>query len=221
MGSQPGPAANCGGIGTSAEPPSARQITGVILAGGRGRRMGGVDKGLQPCGGRPLVEWAIDALAPQVGRLMLSANRNRAIYRRYGLPVIADPGRDYQGPLAGIAAALAAASTAWVLIVPCDMPLLPNDLAARLSAAITQEGGEIAIGNDGERNHPLPTLVRASLAASLTRFLASGARKVEQWQAQHRVATADFSDHPDGFTNVNSLWEAEEIGRRLRARSLD
>lgn len=184
--------------------PRRDQITGVILAGGRGRRMGGIDKGLYPYSGRPLIEWTIAALAPQVGQLMINANRSQDAYRAYGLPLIADTIPDYPGPLAGIAAALTATQTPWLLVAPCDTPLLPPDLAERLAAALARDAAELALAHDGQRRQPLHALLPVTLATSLERFLVSGQRKVGDWYAGHRVAIADLSDQADGFVNINT-----------------
>ena len=142
-------------------------ITGVVLAGGRGRRMGGVDKGLMPLAGRPAVAHVLDRLAPQVDRLLINANRNRAAYAAYGHPVIADRTGDFAGPLAGMAAALAVAETELVLTVPCDTPWLPADLAARLHAARARDAAAIATVADGATTHPVFALLPRGLGPSL------------------------------------------------------
>ena len=203
----------------AAHAPGRDQLTGVILAGGRARRMGGADKGLLPCAGRTLIDWTLAALAPQVGTLLINANRNLQAYGTYGHPVITDPMTDHPGPLGGIAAALAAAHTPWILVVPCDTPLLPPDLAIRLGAALVRDDAELALAHDGRRPQPLHALVPVELAPSLARFLAADERKVACWYARHRTAIADLSDRAEAFTNVNSPADAEQLGPRLRAQA--
>ena len=187
------------------------QITGVILAGGRGRRLGGQDKGLIPFGGRPLVAWIIAALQPQVGRILINANRNTEAYGALGYPVVGDHLAGYQGPLAGIATAMAVAETPWILTLPCDGPHPPADLAQRLAAALTQTDAEIAVARDAERVQPVHALLPVALAPSLHRYLAAGERRLDAWQAQHRLALVDFSDCPLGFFNLNTPEDAPSL----------
>ncbi|NEX19800.1 molybdenum cofactor guanylyltransferase [Thiorhodococcus mannitoliphagus] len=193
----------------------AHDITGVILAGGAGRRMDGRDKGLLPFGGRALVEWVIDALAPQVGALMISANRNLDAYGRYGIPVIRDTEPGFQGPLAGILSAMQRAQTPWILTLPCDVPFAPRNLAHRLGSEIIRQRADLAVATDGARRHNLHALLPRALAPDLVGFLARGERKVELWQRGHRIAQADFSDCPDGFLNLNTLAEAQGAEARI------
>jgi molybdopterin-guanine dinucleotide biosynthesis protein A len=193
--------------------PRRENITGVILAGGAARRMGGVDKGLMELGGRPLIEWVIDRLAPQVGRLLINANRNRERYAAYGYPVVADAMTGFQGPLAGVAAALAAVDTPWILTLPCDGPDPPPDLAERLAAALRAEAAELAVASDGRLVQPVHALIPVALAQDLRAFLAAGERKVGRWYARHRAARADFSDRPGCFANINSDEEARRLER--------
>ncbi len=184
--------------------PRRETITGVVLAGGRARRMGGQDKGLVPFAGRPLVEWVLAALAPQVRTLLINANRNQAAYASLGHPVIEDRIEGFQGPLAGFASAMAAVSTPWMVTVPCDGPFLAPDLVGRLCAALEREGAEIAVATDGARMQPVYALLPVALAPSLETFLAEGERKIDLWYARHRVALADLSDRPESFANINS-----------------
>jgi molybdopterin-guanine dinucleotide biosynthesis protein A len=179
-------------------------ITGVVLAGGQARRMGGQDKGLVTFRGRPLVEWVIAALAPQVAALVVNANRNQQAYEALGYPVIADQIEGFQGPLAGFASAMAAAGTPWIVTVPCDGPFLAPDLVERLCAALEREGAEIAVATDGKRMQPVYALLPVALAPSLHAFLAAGERKIDLWYARHHVALADLSDRPESFANINS-----------------
>ncbi|MCC7280143.1 MAG: molybdenum cofactor guanylyltransferase [Chromatiaceae bacterium] len=187
------------------------QITGVILAGGRGRRLGGQDKGLIPFEGRPLVAWIIAALRPQVGRILINANRNTEAYAALGYPVVGDHLAGFQGPLAGIATAMAVAETPWILTLPCDGPYPPTDLAQRLAAALTQADAEIAVARDAERVQPVHALLPVALAPSLHRYLAAGERRLDAWQARHRLALAYFSDCPLGFVNLNNPEDARGL----------
>jgi molybdopterin-guanine dinucleotide biosynthesis protein A len=193
--------------------PSKADITGVILAGGQARRLGGVDKGLLHFAGRPLVEWVIAALRPQVGTLLISANRNRERYADYGLAVIADLEPGFQGPLAGFHSAMQAARTDWIVTVPCDGPYPAPDLVERLVMALGDQGAELAVATDGTRMQPVHALLPVNLAASLRDFMAGGGRKVELWYERHRVAVADLSDRPDCFINFNAPGDAENLGR--------
>jgi molybdopterin-guanine dinucleotide biosynthesis protein A len=216
------------------EAPQADAITGVILAGGRARRLGGLDKGLMDYAGRPLVEWVIAALRPQVRTLIINANRNLERYRAYGWPVVSDRTADFQGPLAGIASALAVAETPYILTLPCDGPRPPADLGRRLcealwtpvsllgnsSGSLVAAGGEtptaigpaeIAVASDGARLQPVHALIPTCLASSLDEFLTAGERRVDRWYARHRTAIADFSDQPRAFANIND----DEDARRL------
>ncbi|QQZ28980.1 bifunctional molybdopterin-guanine dinucleotide biosynthesis adaptor protein MobB/molybdopterin molybdotransferase MoeA [Thiothrix subterranea] len=190
---------------------STPRITGVILAGGRGSRMGGQDKGLLELHGRPLVEYLLEALQPQVDAILINANRNQARYQQYHYPVISDDLSDYQGPLAGFAAAMQAAQTDYILTIPCDAPELAADTAARLLAALQREQAEIAVAHDGERLQPVHALLPVSLLPSLQAFLANGDRKIDLWYAQHRMASVDFSDCRRMFRNINTPQQQAEL----------
>lgn len=196
--------------------PRREKITGVILAGGRARRMGGRDKGLEWFAGRPLVDWVIDALIPQVSEVMINANRNRAIYAVRGHRVIADEIEGFQGPLAGVASAMATVTTPWIATLPCDSPFPAPDLVERLCAALTGEGAEIAVAADGNRIQPVYALIPIALASSLREFLLSGERRIGLWYAQHQIAVADLSDCPEGFANINSAADLQLLERKLR-----
>ena len=172
--------------------------------------MGGIDKGLAELAGRPLVEWALDALQPQVGTLLINANRHRETYAKYGTPVIADLDSGFNGPLAGMLSAMRAARTDWILTVPCDGPLLPPDLAHRLITALRSGNAPLATVIERERIHPVYSLMPVSLEQTLAADLAGGMRKVMDWIARHRPALADFSDRPQAFCNMNS---AEDVAR--------
>ncbi len=192
---------------------SPSDITGLVLAGGAGRRMGGRDKGLIDLNGRPLAAWTADALRPQVGRLWISANRNIERYAGLAERVIPDRLDGYQGPLAGIAATLAAVDTPWLLTAPCDTPLLPADLATRLAAALAADpSADLAVAADSERQHPLHALLPARLAASLDAYLAAGGRSVHGWLEAQAVALADFSAVPRAFSNANRPEDLAHLG---------
>jgi len=197
------------------ETPGKENITGVVLAGGMARRMGGQDKGLVPFAGHPLVQWVIEALSPQVSTLMINANRNGATYAAYGHPVIADDIDGFQGPLAGFASAMAAAETPWIVTLPCDGPFPAHDLVARLCTALSGQKADIAVATDGNRMQPVYALLPVMLAPSLQAFLASGERKIDRWYAGHRVALVDFSDRPQGFANINSAEDSRLLEREL------
>ena len=204
------------------QPPRAHitpaDITGLILCGGRGSRMGGVDKGLQPYLGMPLAMHALMRLSPQVGDVLINANRNLAAYESLGVPVWPDPVADYPGPLAGWLAGLERCEAPYLLTVPCDTPGFPTDLAARLAEALVCEGAEIAMAATLEGGRvqvqPVFCLVNAMLLESLVAYLKSGQRKIDRWTAQHRCATVVFDD-AGAFANANTLAELQalEAGR--------
>jgi len=200
--------------GHGAEGPIAN-VTGLVLAGGQGRRMGGADKGLVPLAGRPMVEHVIEALRPQVGQILLSANRNHELYARYGYRVIADDLGDHQGPLAGVATALRQCSSEFMVVVPCDAPLLPPDLVARLVAACDARDADAAVVSDGERLQPVFLLLRSRVAPALEAYLADGGRRVDGWLGQIRTAEADFSDAPGAFVNVNDPDERQAVEAQM------
>lgn len=179
-------------------------LTGLILAGGRAERMGGQDKGLLLLHGRPLVSYAIHRLRPQVGELLISANRHLAEYRAFGWPVVSDSIGEFYGPLAGMLAALEVATYPYVLSVPCDSPLLPADYAQRMYTALLAASAEIGVAWDGRRLQPVFALLQTRLRDSLRRYLAGGERKIDRWFAQHRLVQVDFSDEPALFRNINT-----------------
>ncbi len=183
------------------------QITGVILAGGQGQRMGGVDKGLQVHDGRSLVEHVLSRLAPQVGPLMINANRSQAEYARFGHLLLVDRIEGFAGPLAGLHAALIASTTEWVVIAPCDSPYLPLDLVARLGAALEDGGAPLAIARTEDRLHPVFCLCRKSLAPALESYLMAGGRKVAGWCMEMGARDVLFAEQPEAFRNFNYLDE--------------
>ena len=189
-------------------------ITGLILAGGRGSRMGGVDKGLQSWHGMPLAMHALLRLAPQVGQVMINANRNLGAYESMGVPVWPDSLPDYAGPLAGWLAGLEHCETPYLLTVPCDTPNFPLDLVARLADALESENAQIAMAatrEDGQLQvQPVFCLLESSLIESLVRFLHGGGRKIDRWTAMHRCAQVPFDD-AGAFANANTVEELRTL----------
>ncbi|MBW8365700.1 MAG: molybdenum cofactor guanylyltransferase [Rhizobium sp.] len=185
----------------TADTPGMQDVTAVILAGGQGRRMGGADKGLVDYQGRPLVEWVLAVLAPQVGETVISANRNLERYAAYGRRVLPDTLPDYPGPLAGVLAALQAVTTDWLLVVPCDTPHLPADLAFRLLGAAQLEGVPLAVAEDDARIHHSCFLVHTDQREHLADYLARGERAVRHWQAELSSTTVRFD--AAAFANLN------------------
>ncbi|MDL9997804.1 molybdenum cofactor guanylyltransferase MobA [Variovorax sp. J22P240] len=204
---------------------AASDITGLVLAGGRGSRMGGVDKGLQNFNGTPLALNAVLRLGMQVGEMMVNANRNLSAYESFGVPVWPDGLADYAGPLAGFLTGLERCETPYLLTVPCDTPLFPFDLAGRLADALVADGAEIAMVNAQEtadepggatvlRPQPVFCLLSATLLESLVRFTQGGGRKIDKWTAQHRTVLVPFDrpgDAPDAFYNANTLAELHAL----------
>ena len=197
-------------------------ITGLVLAGGRGARMGGADKGLQNFRGVPLALHTLLRLQPQVGALLVNANRNLAAYESFGAPVWPDALPDYPGPLAGFLTGLEHCETPWLATVPCDTPLFPADLVARLAEAAGREGADIPMASAPEadgalRPQPVFCLLRCELLDSLVRFTQAGGRKIDAWTAQHRVALVPFDtpgDAPHAFFNANTLAELRGLEQR-------
>jgi molybdopterin-guanine dinucleotide biosynthesis protein A len=177
-------------------------LTGLILAGGEGRRMGGRDKGLEPFAGRPLVAHVSERFADQVAELLISANRHIGAYQHYADRVVEDAESDFHGPLMGLYRGLCAARTPWLLVAPCDTPTLPHDLAARMIAGI--HDADIAVAHDGERSHPVVALMRTDIAGALRRALDAGERSVARFYAGQRVRTVNMADCATGLTNLNT-----------------
>ena len=191
------------------------EITCTILAGGRGARMENRDKGLVNLAGQPMIEHIIKRVRPQVGSIIINANRHFEEYRSYGYPVIADSGDDFQGPLAGMAACLHHCGTRWMLTVPCDSPLLPDDLAGRLYYALRSHDADLAVVADGQRLHPVFCLLSSNLTDNLKEFLARGNRKIDAWFQYIKTVQADFSDVKECFRNINTLDEISELEQTL------
>jgi molybdopterin-guanine dinucleotide biosynthesis protein A len=206
----------------------SRNITAVILAGGRGSRMGGVDKGLQSFKGLPLAVHTLQRLqmGGGVGEVMINANRNLAVYESFGVPVWPDGLTDYAGPLAGFLTGLERCETPYLLTVPCDTPLLPFDLAQRLASALDTQDADLAMvsapeaGKDGQiqlRAQPVFCLLHIELLESLVCFTQAGGRKIDAWTAQHTTALVAFDqpgDNPQAFFNANTLVELQSLEAR-------
>jgi molybdopterin-guanine dinucleotide biosynthesis protein A len=193
---------------------SSDDITGLVLAGGRGSRMGHVDKGLVTLHGKPLALHALERLAPQTGRLMIVTNRNRDTYRTFGFRVLSDEVRGFAGPLAGIHAGFNHCETPYMAIVPCDAPLLPHDLVMRLSSAMVEQEADVSIARTMEDEkawlQPVFALLRVSLLPSLTEFLENGGRKVDAWYSTLNTATVEFTD-TTAFRNINTPEELKKL----------
>ena len=188
-------------------------VTGVILAGGQGSRMGGADKGLQAFRGKPMVQHVVERLAPQVDELLVNANRNVEAYARFGYRVVADEIEGFAGPLAGFERGLAHAAGELVVTAPCDSPFLPADLVARLREALESRDAELAVAKTGSQAHPVFSLMRRSVHASLRDFLSSGQRKIDRWYGGLAVVEVAFDDEADAFLNINTLDELTGLER--------
>lgn len=178
-------------------------VSGVILAGGLARRMGGDDKGLVNFQGQPLIKHVINRLLPQVDQLLINANRNIDRYQQFGYQVIPDTLEDFQGPLAGMLTSMREAAGDYILTVPCDGPLLSQTLRRRMLESLLQTGKTIAVATDGRRMQPVYCLMPCHLQADLAAFLTSGERKIDLFFAQYPLAEVDFSDDPSCFINLN------------------
>lgn len=181
-------------------------VTGLLLAGGAGRRMGGEDKGLLEIRGRPMGFWALERLRPQVESVLISANRNIQEWQQYGAPVVRDEVAGFLGPLAGIHAGLKSCTTPWLATVPCDSPLLPRDLVRRLATGVAATGASAAVVRSEGRLQSAFTLLRSGLLPSLERFLHGGDRKIGLWLEETQAVIVDFNNTV-GFTNINTREE--------------
>ena len=191
------------------------KITGIILAGGQATRMGGQDKGLVKINDQAMIAYVINALKPQVAGIVINVNRNKSVYRKFGYPVIMDALTGFQGPLAGMAAAMDKVSTDYIFTCPCDGPLLPDDIVARLYAVLNDQGAEICVAHDGKRMQSVCALVDCKLQDSLQKYLAGEDRKIEHWYEQHKLVQADFSDKQGCFLNVNELHDLAAVSGHL------
>lgn len=184
-------------------------ITAVILAGGRARRMGGIDKGLVEVDGQPMIKRVIQQIEPQADQIIINANRNIQEYDKLGYPVVSDTLSGFQGPLAGFLSTMQHCHTDFIATVPCDGPLLPTDYIERMAKALEEYG--IAVAHDGQRLQPVHALISTKLENSLQQFLEGGDRKIDRWYAEHDYATVDFSDMPETFLNINTLEERDNF----------
>lgn len=178
-------------------------VTGIVLAGGEGRRMGGVDKGLIEFQGKPMVSRAIESLKTQCETVLVNANRNLEAYHELGVGVVPDEIGEFFGPLAGMASAMRAVSTPYTLFAPCDSPMVTKQLGPRLFAGLTAQGADIAVAHDGDRYHPVFALMKTSLVDSAFDFLHDGQRKIDRWFDSHTWIQVDFSDVAASFANIN------------------
>ncbi|MCC7328187.1 MAG: molybdenum cofactor guanylyltransferase [Burkholderiales bacterium] len=193
---------------------AAADVTGIVLAGGMGRRMGGVDKGLVPLSGKPMVAHVLARLAPQVGALVINANQNREQYAAFGYPVVADAVGGFVGPLAGLHAGMAQATTDWVVTAPCDSPFLPEDLVARLAAGIVRDRAQLAVAQTFAQQHPVFALVERKVLDHLRAFLEGGGRKIDAWYATLRIVAVTFDDCETAFRNINTADELAAAAAR-------
>ncbi len=195
------------------------QVTGLILAGGRATRMGGVDKGLQLLQGEPMAARVLRRMRPQVGSLMINANRNLDEYEKLGVPVFADEIEGYAGPLAGVHAGLLRCKTEFLATAPCDSPLLPTDLVKRLAQALEVSGADAALAVSGDaahkRRHPVFMLIRTSLSQPLADYLLAGGRKLDTWLESLRSVEVAFGDEA-AFVNVNTAGDLDQLERQAR-----
>jgi len=192
-----------------------RRIDAVVLAGGQGRRMGGVEKGLVEVAGKPMIEWTLDAIRPQVNRVIINANRSLSEYRRFGVDVVEDRLDGFQGPLAGLHAALSAVESDYLLCVPCDAPRLPPDLVEQLSESMERHGAEIAAAEAGGRLHSLHALFDSRLASDLALRLQEGERKPDRWYASREFVRVDFDRESERFINVNTPDQRDQLAALL------
>lgn len=180
-------------------------ISAVILAGGKARRMGGRDKGLQLLKGKPLIQHMIERLQPQISAIAINANRHQTDYSSFGFPVFSDELPDFQGPLSGMLTALERAETEFVLFVPCDTPFFPTNLLEKLKSAVENHRTLIAYATDGDREHPTFCLMSISLKEKLRDYLAGGERRLLQFMRENDGVAVSFSDKEGWFMNFNML----------------
>lgn len=180
------------------------KITGVLLAGGQGRRMGGVDKGLLELRGRPMAAWVLERLGPQVDELMINANQNSERYAAFGYEVFPDEIGGFAGPLAGLHAALTRASHPLVVTAPCDSPFLPPDLVSRLRAGLNAAGADLAVAKTFDQAHPVFCLCKREVLPHLADFLEAGGRKIDRWYATLNIVEVNFDDEEQAFRNINT-----------------
>lgn len=190
---------------------TSKKVAGVILAGGLARRMNGVDKGLVSYKGRPLVSFAIEALKDLADQIIINANRSLDKYLQFGLPILTDETDGFDGPLAGIQAAMHYVNAEILLVMPCDTPLIKAEHMKKLLIMLEKNDADVAVAFDGERLHPVILAINTCLKFSLQIYLNKGGRKVETWVRQQNTVLADFSKEPEIFVNINSLAELSEL----------
>jgi molybdopterin-guanine dinucleotide biosynthesis protein A len=190
-------------------------ITAVILAGGKARRMDGQDKGLITLNGRTLIDYIISALRPQAADIIINANRNPQQYGLYGLPVVADMLGDYFGPLVGMATGMHTTDKPYIVTVPCDSPFIPGTLVETLYRALIDNQADISVAHDGARMQPVFAMLRCELLPGLLTYLDEGGRKIDTWYNQQRLALADFSDSADTFMNLNTPQDQLALENRM------
>jgi molybdenum cofactor guanylyltransferase len=188
-------------------------ITGIVLAGGQGRRMGGVDKGWVELAGKPMIAHVLDRLRPQVGDVLINANQNLDRYSEFGVPVVPDNVGGFAGPLAGLHAGMTRATGSHVVTVPCDSPFLPPDLVARLAVALDADDAQLAVAKTFEQPHPVFCLARRDVLPHLAAFLETGGRKIDAWYATLAVVEVAFDDESDAFRNINTSAELAAAAR--------
>ncbi|MCX7136721.1 MAG: molybdenum cofactor guanylyltransferase [Proteobacteria bacterium] len=179
-------------------------ITGVILAGGQGRRMGSVDKGLRELRGKAMVAWVLERFAPQVEEMLINANQNLDVYAKFGHRVIPDEIGGFAGPLAGLQRGLSEARHPLVATAPCDTPFLPADLVTRLHVALETQQAQLAVARTGDQPHPVFCICRRDVLPHLTKFLNDGGRKIDAWYSTLKVVEVAFDDQPGAFSNINT-----------------
>lgn len=200
-------------------PATRTTTTGVVLAGGRGSRLGGLDKGLIQLQGQALVAYALGALTQVCDRVVISANRNHADYARFGYPVVGDASDTFEGPLAGVYSAMKASGSEHLLVIPCDSPLMTGAGLSLLFDTYNEQSADACIADDGQRVHPVFLLLAHRLLDSLERFLASGQRKVGRWLERHSVVHADYSAQPELFANVNTADDLARLEAEIAERA--
>jgi molybdopterin-guanine dinucleotide biosynthesis protein A len=193
------------------------KVAGVILAGGLARRMQQQDKGLVLLNGKAMVSYAIDAMKPLVDILLINANRNQGAYQQWGYEVIADQTLNFDGPLAGMLAAMKAVNTEWLLVMPCDSPLIKTAHIETLLKTAVDNDCDCAVAFDGERIHPVFLALKTCLKSSLEDYLARGERKIDRWLFQHDCARVDFRTQAEVFRNINTPEQLAQVEAMLNA----
>ena len=200
-------------------PIERTDITGVILAGGLSRRLHGTPKALIELGGVPLIRQVFDTFKPQVGTVVINANDRLERFQEFQVPVLRDAFPGYRGPLAGIATVMAVATTPYLAVVPCDSPFLAHDLVSRLSEALVNQGGRIAVASVAGRWQPVFAVLSCELRPALERHLTAGGSKIDSWYATHDPCVVDFSDEIDSFLNINTMDDLDHAARQLADRT--